>query len=317
MQPEYIFIVGLPRTGTKLMMNILENSRQKRCFIAPENFFLGRAFRAGVRQKMKKIGNLSVDANVYKLVEVMYSGKFYGAYWDGLANGSLGIDREMLQQRILNSDRSDKSIYSILLQIRADIVEDEITNNIIWGDKTGPHLYHVPTLLEWFPEAKIIHTFRDPRAVLASEHKKLHQKLQRQIGKSEKAGDKLKAVWLRLNGPFLSLTIVLYVTIAWLYAAKLHYKYKKLYPNNYYLSKFEDLVNEPIYNVKRLCEFLDLEFHPNMLNPPKIDSSYSREGGLGFDTQTLNRWQNYLKPWMKAWLLLWGRKYLREFGYLS
>lgn len=296
------------------MMNILENSQDRRCYITPENFFLGRIARSGVRQKMRKIGPMSIDSNVRQFVDDMYAGKFFGAYWRGLVEGALDLKKERMLHRILDSDRTDKAIYSILLQMYREAVDKTSPDDqVILGDKSGPHLYHVPTLLEWFPEAKIIHTFRDPRAILASEHKKL---LQRRLARLEKAGQRKQAIFLKLRRPFLSFAIVLYITTTWLYAVRLHHRYKKLYPHNYYLSKFEDLVNEPETSVRQLCQFLGLEFNRSMLNPPKVDSSYSTEKGTGFDRQTLDRWRRYLKPWMNAWLLLWGKKYLKELGYI-
>lgn len=313
MTPQYFFVVGLPRTGTKLMMNVLENCQEKKCKLTVENFFMGRVLRPGVRQKMKRIGDLSLDSNVHKLVEYMYSGKFHGEYWDSLLKGSLKIDRELMLQRLLASDRSERAIYSIIMEIHTEVDE-----NTILGDKSGPNLYHLPTVLAWFPEAKFIHTFRDPRAVLASEHKRLMRKHQRKINTIEQKGRKFLAYWLRLTGPIFSLIIVLYVTLAWIYAVRLHYKYKKLYPNNYYLSQFEELVTKPEESIRKLCEFLKIEFHISMLSPPRVDSSYSREKGkYGFDKGTLNRWEGYIQPWMEAGLLTLGRKYLREFGYLA
>ncbi len=311
MEPRYVFIVGLPRTGTKLMLNVLENSPKYRWHITPENFFLGRAFRPGVRQQMKKIGDMSVDANLQTLVDAMYSGKFFGEYWASLADGSLGVPPSQMLEALSKSDRSDKEIYATLLRVHADI-----TPHTILGDKSGPHLYHVPTLLAWFPEAKVIHTFRDPRAVLASEHKKLLRQFQGRVERAKKSGKTFQLIWLKLQAPFVPVMIVMYITWAWLYAVRLHYKYKKLYPNNYYLSKFEDLVNEPEKSLPKLCDLLDIEFHSTMLNPPRVGSSYARENSPGFDQQTLTRWQDYLKPWMSGWLLLWGRKYLKEFGYI-
>jgi hypothetical protein len=192
-----------------------------------------------------------------------------------------------------------------VLQIHTDV-----TDNTILGDKSGPHLYYVPTLMEWFPDAKVVHTFRDPRAVLASR-----LLLDRRV-RAKRKGGRLRPIWLRLTEPLLSLMTVLYVTIAWLHAARLHYKYNKRYPKNYYLSRFEDLISEPEKSVRKLCEFLEIEFDSTMLSPPKIGSSYRPDGDTGFDQQTLTRWRSRLKPWMNAWLLLWGKKYLREFGYI-
>ncbi|HMQ50546.1 MAG TPA: sulfotransferase [Anaerolineae bacterium] len=318
MQPTYVFIVGLPRTGTKLMMNVLENCQEKACYITPENFFLGRVLRSGVRHKLRSLGDLRQDEQIRRLVDQMYTGQFFGEFWDKLAQGKIKIERRDLLRRLLVSDRSDQAIYLTLLEAYAESLAQRplVAEEVILGDKSGPHLYRVPTLLAWFPEAKVVHTFRDPRAVLASEHKKLLNKQGRNIAKLEIGGQIWQALFLKLTMPLFSLFVVLYITVAWLYAARLHYKYKKLYPNNYFLSKFEDLVEAPEENVRKLCGFLNIEFHPEMLSPPKIDSSYSKDAGTGFDQATLNRWRSYLKPWMNACLTLLGKKYLKSFGYI-
>ncbi|MCB0208640.1 MAG: sulfotransferase [Anaerolineae bacterium] len=302
----YVFIVGLPRTGTKLTVNVIESCPQKRCFITPENFFLGRVLRPGVRQKMQRIGDMTIDNNVRTFVDNIYAGEYFGVYWWELNAGKWGIDKETMLQRLLASDRSDKAIYEVLLQAYAD----ELGDNVIIGDKSGPHLYHVPTLLEWFPDAKVIHTLRDPRAILASELKKSHRLLQ--TAKNRKPSPLL----VKLLTPILSIVIILYITIAWLYAVKLHYKYSKRYPHNYYLSKFEDLVAHPEKSVRALCQFLEIEFHPAMLAPSHIDSSYAGGQESGFDSETLSRWKEHLNPWVNSWLVFWGKKYLQEFGYI-
>ncbi len=299
MKPKYVFIIGLLRTGTKLIQNILQNAPYTHCKISPETGFLGHFISPGVRHKMKRIGDMSDEANVDKLVDQMYSGDFGGTYWRQLKRGALGIDKRTFRQEILNSDRSDKGIYEVILRIHTNS-----NNNLILGDKAPGNLYHVPTLLEWFPEAKIIHTFRDPRAILASE-------LRKRTIKRPSTFHHIKP-----TNPFYSFVIVLHVTITWLYAVRLHQKYKKRYPQNYYLSRFEDIISEPDQYIRKLCEFLDIEFDSQMLNPRQTGSSYERQGGTGIDKQTLTRWQSYLKPWMKAWLSFWGGKHLREFDYI-
>lgn len=298
MTRSYIFIVGLPRTGTKMIADILHNAQHVHCKISPENFYMGHLIRPGLRQELKKFGGLTDEARVGELVEAMFAGQFPGTYWQLLKSGHLGVDRAMLCREILNSDRSEKGVYEALMR-----VHPEVTEATILGDKNPGHLYHVPELLAWFPEAKIIHTFRDPRAILASEWKK----------RISSTSTKFPGFLLR---PFNSLLIVLHVTITWLYAVKLHYQYQRLYPQNYYLSRFEDVVANPTKSIKELCKFLEIDFHPEMLNPRQFDSSYAQEGETGFDPGALTRWQSYLKPWMKLWLLLWSRKYLREFGYI-
>jgi hypothetical protein len=299
MKPKYIFVVGMPRTGTKLITNILANSKQVHCKLSPETFFMGHLIGSGVRHKIKKIGDMSKDENVHTLVDHMYSGRFAGTYWEQLRKGDLGFDRKTLLKAILNSNRSEKEIFEILMTIHPDVTDDTIV-----GEKTPGHLYHVPKLLEWFPQAKIIHTFRDPRAILASEWRKRME------------ASPATYIPFKQTSPFYSFSIVLHVTVTWLYAVRLHHQYKNRYPQNYYLSKFEDLIREPEANVKDLCRFLGIEFEREMLNPRKTDSSYAPLRGVGFDEQTLTRWHTSLNPWMNRWLLFWGRKHLREFGYI-
>ena len=122
---------------------------------------------------------------------------------------------------------------------------------------------------------------------------------------------------VKLGKPFYSLFIVLHMTIAWLYAIRLHRRYEKRYPQNYHLVKFEDLVSKPEKSVRELCEFLGIEFDPKMLKPKQVHSSFASELIIGFDKQALTRWRNHLKPWMKIWMLIWVKKYLKEFGYID
>lgn len=309
--PKYIFIVGLPRTGTKLMVNILNATPSYRCALAPENFFLGRAFLPGAWRQMQRYGDLRVDANVRRLVDAMYQGEFYGEYWERLQAGGWGVPTEVMLQMLRASDRSPQAIYWALLWAVAGS-DASIDAQTILGDKTGPHLYHVPTLLRWFPEAKIIHTFRDPRAILASEHKKRIAQWQRRRAKASS----VRAFAMRLLQPLVSLLIVLYITTAWLRAAQLHYRYKQRYPQNYYLAKFEDLIHQPATQVPTICHFLGLPFDPAMLHPPTVDSSFERTGESGFDPAVLTRWQSALQPWMKGWLHLWAGRVLKKFGYV-
>jgi hypothetical protein len=299
MNTEYIFIVGLPRTGTKLIMNVLAGSSRK-IYISPETHFVGRLIRPGLRGNMRSIGDMAQDTNVRKLVDLLYSDQAQDTYWRLLRSGQLGVDRESLLCDLLNSDRSDRGIFEVLMHAPPQASESEIL-----GEKSPAHLYHVPTLLEWFPAAKIIHTFRDPRAVLMSEL----QKRERMRPTTLRA---------RLGRPFLPLVTLLHMSGAWLYAVRLDARYKKRYPQNYYLSKFEDLVSNPEESVRRLCAFLDLEFRPEMLAPPKVDSSFKngQRADSGFDEQALDRWKGRIKPWMNAWFLFWGKRHLREFGYV-
>lgn len=301
MKPNYIFIVGLPRTGTKMLKNILQRNPIERIGISHENFYMGHSapqfINPGIRKRLKNYGNLKCDQNVAKLVDHMYEAKFVGTYWELLSKGRLKVEKANFLQKMLSTDRSEKSIYRVIMQMCCGANEC-----LILGDRTPSHLYHVPKLFEWFPNTKIIQTTRDPRAITASQLKRLLKRVD-----VRPAFSFIKAVY--------ALIIVIYLTISWMSSIRLYYKYKKLFPSNYYIVKFEDIVLNPEKEVMKLCEFLEIEYHKDMLNPDAVGSSYDRDMLKGFDTGAVDRWRHYLSPRIKKWIEFSMNKYMNALGY--
>ncbi len=294
---RYIFIVGCDRTGTTLLVRIL--NKHKEICISNQTHFMGHLARPGFRQKMKEFGDLSDDDNVRRLVEFMYAEPFAsGFYWRWLRKN---VEPEALLQCILDSDRSERALFSLLMQTRA---KDET----ILGEKTPDHIQYVPTLLEWFPEARIIHTFRDPRAVFVSEF--YHHW-------NQSGPESFPYKQLRPIKPLYSLFVLFHMSLEWFLAARYHFKYKERYPNNYYLLKFEDLIGDPENQLRRLCDFLGVEFQNEMLEQKVTNTGFaSRRGKTGFDKQATDRWKDHINPLSRTWFSLWGKKYLKEFGYI-
>lgn len=303
MNDRHIFIVGLPRTGTKLMRNVLRASQHTQCRLTPETWYLGDLFRTGLVKSIRALGDMGIDENVEKLVELMYSGNVRGTYWNLLGSKHMPIPRSTMLALLRASDRSERGIYEVIM--RAPIVasdESGIVDTAVLGDKMPGNLYHVPQLLEWFPNARIVHTFRDPRAILASEWRRLI--------------DNRGEGWLhRLPRPLYSLAIVSYVTVTWLYAVRLHRTYTQRYPSQYRLVRYEDLVGNPETTARDLCHFLDFSFHEAMLQPAQFGSSFAAKGGKGFDRRALDRWREHLAPWMRTWINLLTGSRLAQFGY--
>lgn len=302
MKPKYLFVVGLPRTGSKLVENILRKSPHINYQSAGETYYMGHLITPGIKDEIKKIGDLSKDANVHKLLDYFYTGTLDEGFWKYMKRDNtrkINVDKEEFLQELLACDRSAKGVYEVILRIHA-----KIDNETILGDKTNSHIYHVPTLIEWFPQAKIVHMFRDPRAILASNlNKSILPRIPFLPGKP--------------GSPFYTFAMTSKVTFTWMHVVRLHHQYEKRCPQNYRLVKFEDLVAEPEKSVRELCVFLDIEFDPEMLQPELVGSSFRREQASGFDPQTLTRWKQHLKPWMGNWVQFWAKKYLREFGYID
>ncbi len=299
---RFIFIVGLPRTGTKLVKSIIEGAEERRVKLAPEIWFFGDLFRHGIINKISSIGDMKDDANVRRLVDYLFSGNLKRSYCKLLKEGRLNIDRDKLYFEMIGSDRSNKSIYTILMRL---VWQGEYGSGdegeMIVGDKMPGNLFYVPLLMEWFPDSKIIHTFRDPRAILASEQKRIIDK-------------RYNSKFLPANFFYKTLS-TFYVLGTWIYAVRLHDKYKMMYPDNYHFSCYEELLNDPETKVGEIAKYLGLGRGDGMLSPSGYGSSYSEQYQDGFDRTAVDRWRKHLSKLQSGLIKLVAGHYLRRFEY--
>ena len=308
MPQEHIFIVGCARTGTTLLRQILRMS--ERVCIAPETHYIRRFTQHGGRNK--GWGNLAADANLDRMIDLMYSGRegAGSAYYGWLQRN---VDRTSFREKMYASDRTERGIFEVLMQVYAATVKGKLSDDLVLGEKTPTHFNYIPKLLEWFPEARIIHTFRDPRAILASELKKMRKK--------GKEGPKrlLRSVPGWMLEPFELPAELIHTTRSWLDAARWHTYCEERYPKNYTLVRFEDLVTEPEREIRRLCGFLNLPFKQEMVTEVHVvGSGYQPQhrGAPGFDTSALDRWKTSLHPAVALWFALFGGEQLKKFGYV-
>ncbi len=148
---------------------------------------------------------------------------------------------------------------------------------------------------------------RDPRAVFVSELRR------RKIAKS------IPYRQLRRFKLLFKLFILLQTTILCFESVYRSSRYKKLYPDNYYVLRFEDLVKDPENHINQVCDFLGVDFQDNMLKQVVLGgvSGGFQAGQDGFDAQAADRWRSHIDPWINSWFLFWFRKYLKEFGYID
>ena len=297
-QAGYIFIVGLPRTGTTLTRNILNCSEH--IGLGGESHFFAdtRRIRFWInhdfRHQLARVGNIASDDGAVKAVDYIYSIR-KNNFWGKIAKN---IDREEFLRALLSSDRSDRALLDIALSFHCN-------DKLLRGEKTPAHIYSVSTLLKWFPNAKIIHTFRDPRAVFVSQKKKYEKRNLLGVEAS-----------IRKMGLVFDLYSSYRIISSWLRVIELHYEYQQRYSGQYYLSRYEDLIGEPQSSLQNLCDFLGVEFTEAMMQQTSVNSSFvARNQKQGFDTQAIDRWRNHLHPIIRRWFALWCKKYFLEFGY--
>lgn len=295
--PGHVFVVGLPRTGSTLTRGILNASGE--VWIAGESHFfdqpqrLGLGRRRGYRTRLREAGRGAGDPAT-GIVDAIWSltGK---NFWARLASRT---DRDQFLADLRASDGSDRSLFEIALTHSG-------RGRRIVGEKTPHHIEALPTLLAWFPDARVIHTFRDPRAIYASLRRKEDPQRLGRVGR-----------FARHLGPLFDVYSTINLARSWRRMAALHRRYAADYPDRYRLIRFEDLTTDPESIARDVSAFLRIDYHPEMLEQVVHNSSYAAKGsGSGIDPGTVDRWRGQLRPLTVWWLgILCGRA-LREFGY--
>ena len=246
---KLVFIVGCGRSGTHFLRNVL--NKHSAIWISTELHFFSSLFHNGVIKATKSLYPFDTDVKIEKLFDLMKNQKVFGTFWNNKK-----INYDLIQTRFYNSNREYKDLYRLLLHERT-----MFRGKQIGGEKTPSNLFHIKTILNWFPDARIIHIVRDPRAIFISE-----------INKKEKP-DYL----LRKNNPFYKFGLFIYVAIQWFFAIEIHKKVSSKYEINYKMIRYNTLVMDHKSSVIDLCKFLDIKFENSMLNPPVTNSSFTSD----------------------------------------
>jgi hypothetical protein len=301
---EFVSIVGASRSGTTLMRRILNKSGE--IAISYENHYLGHVIKSeGALYKFRKFGDLSNDNNVIHLTNYIYSGEFesdskyrgISRHWKWIIQN---INKDLILDKILKSDRSERDLFVVMMQAYA-----EYYGKAIIGEKTPIHIRHVKKLFEWFPNGRIIHLLRDPRAVYVSE---LRRRKDRPISTPYK---QLKHFQI-----FFQIFILLQTTLLWYESYRKSRINFKRYKKKYIVLKFEDLIKDPEMTIKEVCSFIGIQFEENMMDQKVISKGFL-EGQSGFDRFASRRWENQIDWPTNRWFSLLFYQQLRKMGYLN
>lgn len=136
-----------------------------------------------------------------------------------------------------------------------------------WGDKAPPFLNRIDELRLYFPTAKIIHLVRDPRPNAKSLRDRQYQHL-------ELAAN----YWCELNQSGLGAGLL-------------------LDDSAYLLLRYEDLLSAPEAALKRVCDFLDINYDPEMISKLATATNTNLPGAYvkkQLDTGKISSWKTHL-----------------------
>ncbi len=152
------------------------------------------------------------------------------------------------------------------------------------AEQTPRNIYYAADLLEAYPDARILHIVRDPRAVIASQKRRWS----RRKALNAKNIPLLEMVreWVSYHPYTMSLL------------------WKKAFvagqgvesSNRYLRVRFEDLVENSRQVIGQICTFLGVPFDEEMLRIPQIDSSVRAvdNTAVGIQKSAVDTWKGVL-----------------------
>lgn len=161
----------------------------------------------------------------------------------------------------------------------------------VWTNEFVQHF------LDSFVNSKSILIVRDPRAVVASNY-----------------------------ATSVNRYPILFLCRQWRKLAELSLYFSNRY-EDVFLLKFEDLIVNPNMVSKRICKFLNIEFHQNLVEPRtfkdgknqswKQNSSYNdgKDGGKEFNKNVLEKWTEVLDTSMIKFIEAMCSDYMKKLGY--
>jgi hypothetical protein len=298
---DAIFVVGVHRSGTTLMRSILNASSQ--VAITNENHYFGHLLASeGVHHAVRSMGDLHDDAVLDNVVAYIYDRVAARRWFREPSRAWVwlrrNVPRDEFRARLAASDRSERAVFDTLLRLYADR-----RGKTIPGEKTPAHVRHGEILLRWYPDGRIIHMLRDPRAIYVSDLRR----------RRHYPGSAPYRLLNRVPGA-LSAVLLVQTTIVWVDSVARMRENRRRHPNRYLVVRFEDLVSQPRAEVRRICRFVGIPFEEPMLDRV-VESHGQTLGSSGFDAGAADRWRAQLSPPAAWWFRLWLAGRIRAAGY--
>jgi hypothetical protein len=269
------FVVGNERSGTTLLTVLL--GRHSDLATTPETHFLSLVPRKNLGRPHG--GGGSREELLHQL--------FASAH-----TPDMKLDRARLTERFSRYPADYASLFRAMLE---EYAAEHAPGKKRIGEKTPLHLLSVPTLLAWYPEARIVCIVRDGRDVVLS--------LLNMSWNHEHRLRPLCMNWLRL--------------------LKMAEGYQARYPEKFLLIRYEDLLDEPEKILKQVDEFLGLHFEAQQLDAGSHPTNVVPDAERGWKGQALERidpsrkatWKKKATPRQLLVMNALMGKALRHMGY--
>ena len=212
----------------------------------------------------------------------------FRAFWDYI-NHSVPDFRVFNDHRPLELPQNwrshERSLAGILDAIFRSFAASD--GKVRWCEKSPNHSEHILSLADLFPNSKFVHIVRDGRDCAASTNRRQHRNPNLAIYRWRKIVSEG-----RRQGRHIA--------------------------DRYFELKYEDLTDEPEVWMRKICEFLDLDFDSRVLQsamPQSAKGAALAAGEVGSIERNSKKYQRYFSPRQVQKLEQISGTFLNELGY--
>jgi hypothetical protein len=265
-QPEKIFfIVGNSRSGTTMMLRILNNHPD--VFVLNELHFFEQLWTPADK-----------DKPLSKEQAVLLASKLFFIQKEGYT-GEMDVTRYQKEAAVWIEGLGTSTFiaHDIYTKLMLKVTADE--GKKIPCEKTPQNVFYIAEILDLYPQARIINMVRDPRAILLSQKRKW---LRRKMGATFITAK--EAFRLRINYHPFTLSKLWNAAISAAERFSLHPAVMTV--------RFEDILDQPDKTMQSICQHLQIPFMPSMLDIPQASSSNEADSqATGIKKERAGNWQ--------------------------
>ena len=261
-----IFIVGCGRSGTTLLLNCL--GRHKNIYAIKKETQLFVSYKT---KSFLYFDKCEKEKDFEKLTLSILTQIFYGEDYTSKVLWKNQFPREIIKlfEEIKTEDgfKKLKNKYEIF-----DVCVKYLTSGekkLRWVEKTPNNIFTTKLLLERYSKAKFVEIYRDPRAVWFS--------------------------WLSAKFEYFKTSYLLECIMVWRRTINQGLGLVNEIPKQYFQVRYEDLINNPTEEITKICNFINEDFDPHMLNVEVVSNFFDDHKDFkGFSKTPLERWEKML-----------------------
>ncbi len=291
-----LFIGGCPKSGTTLLLSLLDGHPQL-VVLPEESFFLeNRRLYAAMPENRDKLKFLLEKTNLSLLNKGQYEPEREGASAD--ARDYSGFDYQrfaiMAMQFVQQPYVNDSLLFSEMIRAYAIVSGSRCDRCVRWVEKSTSNEVRWAAMAELFPDARLVQLVRDPRAIFASRK----QRLMNRYGWHAKA-HRLTREWNRSAREIPRL---------------------RRDPARFLVIRYEDLVKNPEEMIEAVCRLGGFAVSDQLFEPTRAGVGWQGNSSFQttFDTITataVDQWKNYLTPHEIWWIEWHCRRGMELAGY--